>query len=286
MASQIIDGSRLAKDLQHDLQQRIEALINQGKRRPCLKVILVGDDPASRIYVQHKEKACQNVGIDSETLHLPASTSEAAVLALVKDLNKDTSVDGILIQLPLPSHIHMFRILSTINPDKDVDGLSPHNQGLLALNKAKHVPCTPLGIIKMLEAIDFQFEGKVAAVVGRSVLVGSPIAKLLQHRNATVLNLHSKTKVPWIWTRQADLLVVAAGSRHLVDEKWVQDGAVVIDVGMHRGADGKLSGDVNFEAVQNKASWITPVPKGVGPMTIACLLLNCFNAYSHTTAKS
>ncbi len=276
--AQLIDGSRIAKDLQDQLAQTILAHTNLGRRRPFLTVVLVGEDPASQIYVRHKEKACHSVGIDSETIHKPASISEQDLVALITQLNADPSVDGILVQLPLPKHIHSFNVISAINPSKDVDGLHPYNQGLLAMNKARHVPCTPSGIMKLLEAIDFKFEGKIAAVIGRSILVGSPVARLLLHRNTTVIHIHSKTPSPWALARQADLLVVAVGSAKLIDAKWVREGAVVIDVGIHR-IDDKLCGDVDFDAVKDQASWITPVPKGVGPMTIACLLLNCFNAY-------
>lgn len=279
----IIDGSSVAQHLQSQLRNNIVKFTSQGHRKPYLAVVLIGDDPASKIYVQHKEKACREVGIDSVTIHREANTTQSELSQLIQQLNTDPKVDGILVQLPLPKHIDSFKIISLIEPTKDVDGLSPTNQGLLVMNKPAHVPCTPSGVIKLLESIEFKFESALAAVVGRSLLVGSPVAKLLMHRNATVINIHSRTKNAWELTKQADLLVVAAGKAKFIDTKWIKEGAVVIDVGIHR-VDGKLCGDVDFEAVKEKTSWITPVPKGVGPMTIACLLLNCFNAYTQKFA--
>jgi methylenetetrahydrofolate dehydrogenase (NADP+)/methenyltetrahydrofolate cyclohydrolase len=275
---QTIDGHFLAQNIQNQLKNSIQKYEDKKLRRPYLAVVLIGDNPASKIYVQNKQKACEDVGIHSLAVHKEANTSEDELCKLIEKLNDDPMVDGILLQLPLPSHIDSFKILSKIDMHKDVDGLSPMNQGLLMLNKSAHVPCTPSGIIKMLESISFKFEGSLAAVVGRSILVGSPVAKLLSHKNATVINIHSRTKNPWELTKQADLLIAAVGSPKLISPKWVKEGAVIIDVGIHR-IDGKLCGDVDFEAVKEKTSWITPVPKGVGPMTIACLLVNCFNAY-------
>lgn len=272
---QIIDGSAIAQDIQARLKVEISSL---SGRKPYLAVVLVGEDPASKIYVSHKEKACRDVGIESETIHRNAEISEKELCALIDSLNENPKVDGILVQLPLPSHINSFNIISRILVRKDIDGLTPLNQGLLVANKAIHVPCTPSGIMKILEAIKFPLEGSLAAVVGRSLLVGSPISKLLTHSNATVINIHSRTKKAWELTRQADLVVAAVGKAKMLDAKWIKEGAVVIDVGIHR-VDGKLCGDVDFESVKAKSSWITPVPKGVGPMTIACLLLNCFEAY-------
>ncbi len=278
---QIIDGSSIAQKIQIQLKEDISKIPPQ-KRKPNLCVILVGEDPASKIYVAQKEKACRNVGIDTTTLLQKASMTEEELCSLIKHLNEDPKVDGILVQLPLPPQISTFKVLSTIRPHKDVDGLSPYNQGLLAMNKAAQVPCTPSGVIKLLEAINFKFEGALAAVVGRSLLVGSPVSKLLTHKNCTVINIHSRTLRAWELCKQADLLVVAIGSPKLINTKWVKDGAVVIDVGIHR-IDGKLCGDVDFEEVKEQTSWITPVPKGVGPMTIACLLLNCFKAYQENS---
>lgn len=275
---QIIDGSSIAQKLQSNLKNNIQKYTDQKHRKPYLAVVLVGEDPASKIYVSHKEKAAHHVGMDSVTLHKPAHTSQEDLMRLIEQLNIDPMVDGILVQLPLPKHIDQFKIISSIEPNKDVDGLTPTNQGLLVMNKAAHVPCTPSGIIKLLEEIHFKFDSSLAAVIGRSVLVGSPVAKLLTHKNATVINIHSHTKHAWELTKQADLIVAAAGSPRLIDSKWIKDGAVVVDVGIHR-VDGKLCGDVDFDSVKEKTSWITPVPKGVGPMTIACLLLNCFNSY-------
>ena len=275
----IIDGSSVAKDIRASIRQEILSL--GKKRKPHLAVILVGDDGPSKIYVQNKGKACEDVGIHSETIHKPGDTSEADLLTLIDRLNEDPGVDGILVQLPLPKHMDTFKVTSRINPNKDVDGLTPINQGLLVMNKAIHVPCTPKGIIKLLESIEFPFEGALAAVIGRSQLVGAPVAKLLTHKNATVINIHSRTKEAWKLTRQADLVIAAIGKAKMIDESWIKEGAVVIDVGIHR-IEGKMCGDVDFDSAKSKASWMTPVPGGVGPMTIACLLVNCLDAYKRS----
>lgn len=284
MGFQLIEGTKIGKEIRTGLKKDIEGLPSSFPRKPCLAVVLVGEDPASRIYVEHKKKACSEVGILSKSFEKPETISEEDLCNLIFDLNADENVDGILVQLPLPSHINSFKILSSIDPAKDVDGLTPTNQGLLAMNKEPyHVPCTPRGIVKLLEKIDFAFQGSLAVVLGRSLLVGAPVSKLLLQKNATLIHMHSKTREPQKLTQQADLLVVAVGSPQLIGPEWVKEGAVVIDVGIHR-KDGKLCGDVDFENVKDRCSWITPVPGGVGPMTIACLLLNCFEAYKRRFA--
>lgn len=279
--SALIDGKKLARETQEWLAKEILEK-SKNKRRPFLAVLLVGENPASKIYVSHKEKACHEAHIDSETRHLSENVSEAEVLKVVNEFNQNPKVDGILVQMPLPSHIDSFKVISAISPAKDVDGLTPHNQGLLAMNQPCHLPCTPKGVMALLKMINCSLKGKVAAVIGRSVLVGSPMAKLLLHSHATVINIHSRTQNPWELSSQADILVAAAGIPKLVDDRWVKEGAVVIDVGIHRLEEKGLCGDVDFEKVKNKASWITPVPGGVGPMTIASLLSNCYEAWART----
>lgn len=275
----IIDGKTLANQRLAKLGGEISALITLGRRPPHLVVILIGDDPASHIYVQHKAKACARVGMKSQIFHLDKQVSTAKVLELIRSLNQDPEVDGILLQLPVPAHLHAPQLISALAPHKDVDGLTPHNQGLLALGHPHLVPCTPLGIIELLEGTHFPFEGCRAVVVGRSTLVGSPVARLLEQRGATVTVVHSKTREAWKHCCEADLLVVAAGKHHLVRKNWVKKGAVIIDVGIHRVAGGSVEGDVLFAEVAPLAQAITPVPGGVGPMTIACLLANCLKAY-------
>jgi methylenetetrahydrofolate dehydrogenase (NADP+)/methenyltetrahydrofolate cyclohydrolase len=274
----LIDGKAIAQTYLARIKEEIASLVAQGKRVPYLVVILVGDDPASHVYVNHKAKACAQVGMKSHIYNLDKSSSEKEVLSLIQQLNADPEVDGILLQLPLPPQLDSFSLISALNPRKDVDGLTTHNQGLLVLNRAQLVPCTPLGIIALLDAIKFPLEGCRAVVIGRSSLVGAPVARLLEQRNATVTTVHSKTPTPQEISKTADLLVVAAGKHHLVDRSWVKPGAVVIDVGIHR-VGTQLVGDVNFAEVAPISRAITPVPGGVGPMTIACLLGNCLRAY-------
>lgn len=274
----LIDGKAIAGQIRAQLRDRVSAFKARGERAPCLAVILVGDDPASQVYVAHKEKACSDVGIVSTAFRLPAASGEEAIIELIDRLNKDQSIDGILIQLPLPAHISRERVVHKVCSAKDVDGLVPENQGLLAWNLPGLRPCTPLGIIELIRASGCPISGKNAVVIGRSVLVGLPVAMLLLHENATVSVVHSKTKSPEDICRQADILVVAAGKAHLVDDTWIKPGAVVIDVGIHR-VDGRLTGDVNFARAATVAGALTPVPGGVGPMTIAMLLANCVTAY-------
>lgn len=274
----MIDGKLVSKKITEWVAREVKDMTDAGHRKPFLGVILIGDNPASKIYVGRKETACREVGFDTTTIRFDEDVPEDEVIQQIREFNNNPNVDGILVQLPLPEHMDFLRVFNELSPHKDIDGLTPHSQGLLALNRAHHIPCTPKGIIKLIKAIDFEMKGVHAAVVGRSALVGSPIAKLLTHHHATVTTVHSRTKNPWEFTSTADLLVVAAGVPKLVDEKWVKKDAVVIDVGIHR-VDDKICGDVDFDRVKEKASWITPVPGGVGPMTIAALLTNCFNAY-------
>jgi methylenetetrahydrofolate dehydrogenase (NADP+)/methenyltetrahydrofolate cyclohydrolase len=285
MKTKIIDGKSIGEDIRSNLSARVQSLMDQGHRPPSLSVVLVGDDPASQVYVNHKEQACGKVGIISRSYRLPASTSEADVLAVVKDLNADPDVDGILVQLPLPAHMNKFTIINAIDPLKDVDGLTPYNQGLLAWNLPGHRPCTPAGILRLIRSRETDLTGKRAVVVGRSILVGLPVATLLTHAGATVTTVHSKTTHPQSIAKEAEILVVAAGVPGLVDQDWVKEGSIVIDVGIHRTPNG-LVGDVQFDQVFETVTAITPVPGGVGPMTIAMLLSNCLDAYGHRARTS
>lgn len=279
MTAKIIDGTALGKKLREEVRQRVATHVAKGNRPPCLAVILVGDDPASHVYVRHKEKACAEVGIVSKAYRMPAATSQADVLRLIRDLNHDNSVDGILPQLPMPGQINRVDIIAGISPTKDVDGLSFHNQGRLSWNLPSLRPCTPSGVLEMLKEYDINPSGKRAVVVGRSVLVGLPCMLQLMHAGATVTCVHSKTQNTEAVCREADILVAAAGVSQFIRKSWVKPGAVVIDVGIHKGADGKLCGDVAYDEVKEQASYITPVPGGVGPMTIAMLMKNCVEAY-------
>lgn len=278
MTAEIIDGAAIAATLRSKIAHEIKSLIDQGHRPPKLTVILVGEDPASQIYVANKQKACATVGIESQTIKLPASTSQKDLNQIIRTLSDDKTVDGILLQLPLPKHLKREEALDLIAPQKDVDGLTPTNQGLLAWNRAQLVPCTPLGVLHLIQSTGIDVSGKLACVVGKSLLVGWPSGVLLNNAEATVVTLHSKSKNKPQLARQADILVVAAGVRGLVTRDWVKPGAVVIDVGIHRH-EGRIMGDVAFDEVKDVASHITPVPKGVGPMTIVMLLRNCLKAY-------
>lgn len=278
MSATIIDGKAIAQDIKRQLKGDIEAIRNRGLRAPCLAVILVGNDPASEVYVGHKKKACTMVGIESRAVHLPADTSQEELGRHLEALSKDDDVDGILLQLPLPSHLNAVAAIDLIDPTKDVDGLTPVNQGLLVWRRPSLVSCTPAGVMELIKATGVNLMGARALVMGRSVLVGAPLATLLSNAGATVHCLNSKTVDGPALTRQADVLVVATGVCHLVKGEDIKPGAIVIDVGMHRH-DDKLTGDVVFEEAVEVASHITPVPGGVGPMTIAMLLRNCLQAY-------
>lgn len=278
--AKVVYGSEIAAAIKNVLKQRMDWLHAEGKRLPRLVVILVGTDPASISYVRGKEKACQMIGMENELVHLPETTKEEELSALIASYNKNTDVDGILVQLPLPTHINEHNILLAIDPCKDVDGFHPYNIGRMMLGEETFLPCTPMGIMEVLKRVGYEdLSGKQAVVIGRSNIVGKPIAQLLLKANATVTMTHSKTKDIEKITAQADVLIAAVGKPRLIGSEWVKEGAVVIDVGVNRDENNRLCGDVDFEAVKEKASIITPVPKGIGPMTIAMLLQNTWNAY-------
>lgn len=274
---QIIDGKKIAQEIKEELKEQVAALKADGKTL-CLAVIQVGNDPASSVYVGNKKKACAYIGIDSLSYELPEDTTQEDLLDLVKALNADKKVNGILVQLPLPQHIDEETIIQTISPDKDVDGFHMRNVGALCVGSKGFVSCTPLGIIQLLKRSQIEIEGKRCVVLGRSNIVGKPMSLLLLQENGTVTICHSRTKEIKGITRQADILIVAIGKPKLVDDTYIKEGAVVIDVGIHRDENNKLCGDVDFEKAASHTSAITPVPGGVGPMTIAMLMYNCVNA--------
>ncbi|MCI9400567.1 MAG: bifunctional methylenetetrahydrofolate dehydrogenase/methenyltetrahydrofolate cyclohydrolase FolD [Lachnospiraceae bacterium] len=274
---QIIDGKKIAQEIKEELKEQVAALKADGKTL-CLAVIQVGNDPASSVYVGNKKKACAYIGIDSLSYELPEDTTQEDLLDLVKALNADKKVNGILVQLPLPQHIDEETIIQTISPDKDVDGFHMRNVGALCVGSKGFVSCTPLGIIQLLKRSQIEIEGKRCVVLGRSNIVGKPMSLLLLQENGTVTICHSRTKEIKEITRQADILIVAIGKPKLVDDTYIKEGAVVIDVGIHRDENNKLCGDVDFEKAASHTSAITPVPGGVGPMTIAMLMYNCVNA--------
>ena len=277
MAAQIIDGKALAAKLRTDLKPRVDALNARGVH-PGLAVILVGDDPASAIYVRNKIKACEEVGIRSFFDRLPTDASQATLLARVHELNADPAVHGILVQMPLPAHLDSQQVLDAIAFDKDVDGLHATNAGLTLMGRPHFRSCTPYGVMKMLESIGAPLAGCHAVVLGRSNMVGKPMAMLLLAANATVTMAHSKTRDLATITRQADVLVAAVGRRNLVTADMVKPGAIVIDVGTNKSPEGRLVGDVDFSRVKEVAGFISPVPGGVGPMTITMLLVNTIEA--------
>ena len=268
-----IDGQAIAREFREGLMRRVGALASGGVR-PGLAVVQVGNHPASKVYVRNKIRACSEVGLHSEHIELPGNTDEEALLERIRGLNDDARIHGILVQLPLPPGFSVDRVQETIAPEKDVDGFHPINVGLLAIGRPRFAPCTPLGVMKLLEHEKINPEGRHAVVVGRSNIVGKPMALLLLQRGATVTICNSRTPDLGEMTRQADILIVAAGKPMLVTSGMVKQGAVVIDVGINRLADGKLSGDVDFQSVWGTASRISPVPGGVGPMTIAMLIEN------------
>ena len=277
----IIDGKALSQVVKDEVKAEVPVLEAKYGRKPCLCVIIVGENPASQVYVRNKVKAAAYTGMESLLIELPASVSEEELLRKISELNSDDSVDGILVQLPLPKHIDEEKVIDAIAPEKDVDGFHPSNVAGLWLGKDCIVPCTPAGVMRLLDSTGIDLCGKTAVVVGRSNIVGKPVAKLLLDRNATVVIAHSRTADLGAVTRQADVLVVAVGRAGLITGDMVKPGAVIIDVGMNRDAEGKLCGDVDFASCSEKASWITPVPGGVGPMTIAMLMKNtirCFRA--------
>lgn len=271
--AQIIDGKKISAEVRAELKAEVVRLKEKGVT-PGLAVVLVGENPASQIYVRNKTKACEEVGIRSFQHTLPGTMKEAELLSLIRELNAAKDVHGILVQLPLPSHMDSEAVLDLISPSKDVDGFHPYNMGRLMIGNALLQPCTPYGIMRLLDSTGIDASGKNAVIVGRSNIVGKPMAMMLLKRNATVTICHSKTKDLPEKVREADILVAAIGRDRFVKGDWIKDGAVVIDVGMNRASDGKLTGDVDFDAASMKASFITPVPGGVGPMTIAMLLKN------------
>lgn len=279
MAARLIDGKVVAKAVKEDVAGRVQALKAKGIR-PGLATVLVGDDPASHVYVRNKQRTCEELGMHTVGHHLPPSTSQDELLGLVHRLNDDPAIHGILVQLPLPKPLRSEPILNAMSPHKDVDGLHPFNMGKLLMGEPRFVPCTPAGVLAMLDYYKLPVEGKTAVVVGRSNLVGKPSALLLMHRHATVTVCHSKTPDLAGVCRRGDIVVAAMGKARFITGEMVKDGAVVIDVGINRLPDGRLVGDVDFGAVAPKASWITPVPGGVGPMTIAMLMQNTLLAAS------
>lgn len=283
MRGSILDGRAIAAELRAQLAERAAAFATKWGRAPGLEVVLVGDDPASHLYVRNKQKAAMAVGIRSAVHRLPPSTTLEALLAKVSALNADPTVDGILVQLPLPDHLDPHRVLDAIDPAKDVDGLHPTNAGLLWSDREGLRPCTPLGCIYLLDRIGARLEGARALVVGRSRLVGKPIAAMLLARHATVTVAHSRTRDLEARVREAEIVVAAAGKAELIRGSWIREGAIVIDVGINRREDGSLVGDVEFESARERAAWITPVPGGVGPMTIAMLLSNTLDAAERRT---
>lgn len=281
----IIDGKEVSASVRGEIKNGVEALKAEGKKTG-LAVIIVGNNPASRVYVNNKKKGCEQVGIDSFEYALPEETTTEELLAVIKKLNNDDSVDGILCQLPLPRQIDEKSVINAISPDKDVDAFHPVNTGHIMIGDHSFLPCTPAGIMEMLKYYDIPVSGKECAVIGRSNIVGKPMAMLLLGANGTVTVCHSKTENLAEITRRADILVAAVGRAYFVTPDMVKDGAVVIDVGMNRNSDGKLCGDVDFEAVKDKCSYITPVPGGVGPMTITMLLKNTLTASENHRKKS
>ncbi|WIM82634.1 bifunctional methylenetetrahydrofolate dehydrogenase/methenyltetrahydrofolate cyclohydrolase FolD [Gallibacterium anatis] len=281
MSAQIISGTALAKSIKNDLHQKIQTLIDQGYRSPGLAVILVGENPASQIYVGNKRKSCLEVGIQSKSYNLSDTISEQELLSLIDELNKDDTVDGILVQLPLPKHISSVKVIERISPSKDVDGFHPYNVGRLCQRIPTLRACTPYGIMKLLETTGVDLHGQHAVIVGASNIVGRPMAMELLLAGATVTVTHRFTKNLQELVAQADILIVAVGKPHLVPGEWVKPGAIVIDVGINRVADKKVVGDIGFEAAQQRAGFITPVPGGVGPMTVAMLMVNTLSAYKN-----
>ncbi|MCL2771633.1 MAG: bifunctional methylenetetrahydrofolate dehydrogenase/methenyltetrahydrofolate cyclohydrolase FolD, partial [Firmicutes bacterium] len=277
--AQIINGKEIADRILEEVKQDASKFSAKHKRKPGLAVVLVGDDVASEIYVRYKTNACARVGIESFVHKRPACASEAEVLALINKLNKDKTVDGILVQLPLPLHIDKQKIISLINPKKDVDGFTPENMGKLTIGEQDGLfPCTPVGVMKMLEVAGVSIEGKNATIVGASNIVGKPMAIMLLNKNATITSCHIYTKDLKEHTKKADILIVAVGKAGLITKDHVKKGAVVIDVGINRLADKKICGDVCFEEVCDCVDYISPVPRGVGPMTVAMLMSNTIKA--------
>jgi methylenetetrahydrofolate dehydrogenase (NADP+)/methenyltetrahydrofolate cyclohydrolase len=278
MSAQIIDGKALAEKLRQDIKQRVERRLAAGGRAPGLAVILVGENSASQVYVSSKRKGCEECGILSIAHDLPADASEERLLSLIDELNDDPTVDGILVQLPLPGHINEEAVIERIHPDKDVDGFHPYNIGRLTIQMPTLQPCTPRGVMTMLESTGVELAGLDAVIVGASNIVGRPMALELLLARCTVTVCHSRTKNLEEKVRGADLVVVGVGRPEMVKGEWIKPGAIVVDVGINRLESGRLVGDVEFDSAREKAAWITPVPGGVGPMTVATLLQNTADA--------
>lgn len=277
--TQVIYGSDLSAKMREQMKQEIADIAAKGERIPCLAVVMAGDNPASLSYIKGKEKACQAIGMRSLMKKLPEDITQQQLEDVLKELSDDSDVDGILLQLPLPKGLDENRAINCINPDKDVDGLTPINFGRMFLGEKSFRPCTPSGIMAILDAMGCEIEGKHAVVVGRSKLVGTPVARLLQDANATVTICHSRTKDLRRFTKEADILIAAVGKANLFDASYIKEGAYVVDVGVNRMDNGHLCGDVDFDNVKDHCTAITPVPKGVGPMTITMLLKNTLIAY-------
>ena len=274
MMAKLIDGKQISLQIKEELKEKVAKYREEGTTI-CLAVIQVGNDPASSVYVGNKKKACEYIGIKSLAYELEENTTEEELLDLIEKLNKDDSVNGILVQLPLPNHINEDKVIQTISPKKDVDGFHPQNVGALCIGQKGYVSCTPAGITQLLKRSDIEIAGKECVIIGRSNIVGKPMSLLMLRENATVTVTHSKTKDLKEVCRRADILIVAIGRPKMITDEYVKDGAVVIDVGIHRMENNKLCGDVDFDLVAPKCSAITPVPGGVGPMTIAMLMNNC-----------
>lgn len=285
MAASILDGKALAERITDELRPRAETLTKAG-RKPGLAVILVGDDPASQIYVRNKIRACEKVGIESLEYRMPKETTQAELLAQIEALNNDDKVDGILVQLPLPDQLSSDEVIAAISPAKDVDGFHVASAGALMTGRPGFLPCTPYGVMKIIESAGYDLNGKHAVVVGRSNIVGKPQAMLLLRKHATVTITHSRTPDLAAFLRQADVVVAAVGRAKLIKGDMLKPGCMVIDVGMNRDENGKLCGDVDFESAREVAGWITPVPGGVGPMTIAMLMTNTIEAAEHHAAEA
>jgi methylenetetrahydrofolate dehydrogenase (NADP+)/methenyltetrahydrofolate cyclohydrolase len=279
MAARIIDGKGFAEQIKGRVRVATDALLSAGKRRPGLAVVMVGDSAASQVYVRNKRRSCEQTGIYSSAHDLPADTSEAELLSLVALLNADTAIDGILVQLPLPAQIRPRAVIEAIDPAKDVDGFHPYNLGRLAQREPLLRPCTPYGVMVLLEQLGVKLAGLDAVVVGASNIVGRPMALELLLAGVTTTVCHSRTRDLAAQVGRADLVVAAVGQPGMVQGEWIKPGAIVIDVGMNRLPDGKLAGDVGYAAAAERASWITPVPGGVGPMTVAMLMQNTLEAY-------
>lgn len=284
MAATIIDGKAVSQKIKEQVKTRVEKLKQQGIV-PGLAVVLIGENPASHTYVKNKKKTCEALGMRSDLHQYPDSISEEELLSTIEQLNKDPEIHGILVQLPLPAHIDEFGVILSIDPSKDVDGFHPISVGNMMIGREAFLPCTPHGIMKLLEHYEIDPAGKHAVVIGRSNIVGKPVGQLMLQKNATVTYCHSKTQDLASYTKQADILIAAIGRAKFIDHTYIKPGAVIIDVGMNRDENGKLCGDVDFEDVLETASYITPVPGGVGPMTIAMLMGNTLQSAENQLAK-